>query len=192
MYSIGRQLLYYGFGIACAAPLCGCASSGSQAGRPTTTETVRVAGGGSGALSLSTTGGANATGGTVSYALADVWRVLPAVYDSFGIPRTHADAASYVLGNAGIKIRRQLGGVRLSRFIDCGNAQGGSSADEYEVSFAINTQLGTVDAHQTSVATVIEASARPIMFAGEQVRCSSTGVLEQRLVAAIGAELAKK
>ncbi len=178
--------------VAALVTVSGCASSGSHTARPTTTETVRVAGGGSGSLSLTTTSAANAAGGTVSYTIADVWRVLPAVYESLGIPRTHLDANAHVLGNEGMKIRRQLGGVRLSRFIDCGNAQGGSSADEYDVSFAISTQLASVDERSTSVSSVIEASARPVMFSGEQVRCSSKGVLEQRIVAAIGAELAKK
>ncbi len=56
------------------------------------------------------------------------WLVLPAVYDSLGIPRSKVDRASYTIGNLGMQVRRRLGNVRLSKYLDCGTTQQGLGA----------------------------------------------------------------
>jgi hypothetical protein len=119
-----------------------------------------------------------------------VWAVLPAVYDSLHIPRSQVDEATHVLGNTGLKLRRRLGTIPLSRLLECGSAQGGPSADTYEVFLSILTtvQPGT-EAGTAFVATTIDAQARPVSFAGEYVRCGSKGELEQRVLNSLKWEL---
>ena len=106
------------------------------------------------------------------------WLVLPAVYDSLGIPRSKVDRASYTIGNLGMQVRRRLGNVRLSKYLDCGTAQQGPSADSYDVNLSVTTQLQAEPTGATRVTTTVAAMAKPIMLSGEYSRCSSTGEIE--------------
>ena len=84
-----------------------------------------------------------------------------------------------------LKLRRMLGNVPLSRYINCGNAQGPPSADTYEIQASIVTQLRPDGEGGTTVTTTVQTSGRPVMLAGEYAACSSRGVLEQRIIALI-------
>src|SRR5690349_16319289 len=53
----------------------------------------------------------------VAFPLQQVWRVLPAVFDSLGIPITDVDPAQHVIGSSGFKARNRLKNVPLSKFI---------------------------------------------------------------------------
>jgi hypothetical protein len=113
--------------------------------------------------------------------IAKVWQDLPAVYDSVGIPRTTIDPATHTLGNLGMQIRRQLGKVRLSKYLDCGSAQQGPSADSYDVHLKVTTQLHEEPSGHTRVTTVVDAMAKPFMLSGEYSRCASTGEIELKV-----------
>src|SRR5690348_4337675 len=90
--------------------LCGCASSGTNvaaAARPAT-QTVGVgslgtSGTSSGNLTIAPSGGPNVN--TLDFPVDKVWRILPAAFDSLGIPVARIDPASKVMGNDGLKIR---------------------------------------------------------------------------------------
>jgi len=174
------------------AAISGCASTKAAQPQTAPVETVRVGGGGAGTLSVTTVSSVSANVGTVPFSIDRVWRVLPSVYDSLRIPRSQVDGAAHVIGNTGIKLRRRLGDIALSRLLDCGNTQGGPSADTYEVFLSILTKVqpGT-EAGTTIVATTIDAQARPVSFAGEYVRCGSKGELEQRVLNSVKWELLK-
>ena len=118
---------------------------------------------------------------TLEFPIADVWRALPVAYDSIGIPVGKMDTLSRVVGNEGYKLRRKLGGVPLTRYLDCGQAQGFKSAETYEISLSVLTQLQPAGTGQTTAATVVQASAKPVNFAGEYSACESTGELEKRV-----------
>ena len=118
-----------------------------------------------------------------------IWRVLPAAFDSVGVPVTRLDAAGKVIGNNGFKIRQRLGKVALSRYIDCGETQIGPNADSYEVYLTVLVQVRPVGTTSSSLVTTFEASARPIAFSQAYSRCSSRGSLETKLLAAIKAQL---
>jgi hypothetical protein len=109
------------------------------------------------------------------------WLALAAVYDSLAIPRSRTDAASHSLGISGMQIRRRLGNVRLSRYLDCGMAQQGPSADDYDVNLSVSTQLQPDATGGTRVTTTVGAMAKPIMISGDYSRCSSTGEIELRV-----------
>lgn len=106
------------------------------------------------------------------------WLALPGVYDSLAIPRTKVDEATHTLGNSSMQIRRRLGNVRLSKYIDCGTAQQGLSADSYDVNLSVITQLQPEPTGATKVITTVAAMAKPVMLSGEYSRCSSTGEIE--------------
>ncbi|MDQ6634727.1 MAG: hypothetical protein M3Z10_08220 [Gemmatimonadota bacterium] len=170
--------------------LGGCAS-GATIERPPTPQTVRVSGSAAGNLSVGMNSTTDAKVTRVTAAPADVWRVLPGVYDSFAIPLSSVDDRTRVLGNTGFNLRRRLGSVPLVRLIDCGTTQGGPSADTYDIRLSVLTQVTPVEGGGSSIITTVDAMGRPVAFSGEYVRCTSTGSLETRIADAIQAQLRK-
>lgn len=162
--------------------LSACASSNPVPARAPT-ETIRVLGAGGGALTLTSSTVANVS--SIPFSVDQVWRVLPAVYDSLGIPISTLDAAQRIIGNAGLKLRRQLGKVSLSRYIECGSTQIGQNADSYDVHLSVITTVQPDEAGMATVATTLEARAKPITFAQDYSRCTSKGVLEKRVADAV-------
>ena len=168
--------------------LLGCAC-GASAGvsRPTsTTIDIRSMGAGGGSVTISPGSGPNVN--TINAAVNDVWKVLPAAFDSVGVPVTHIDPASRSIGNEGFKVRQRLGKLPLSRSIDCGQTQIGPNADSYDVYVTLIVQAIPVGAG-TRLVTTFEASARPVTFSQAYSRCSSRGSLEGRLIDAVTAQL---
>jgi hypothetical protein len=171
--------------------LAACASgSSTTAARP---ETVRVVGGGglgSGAVNIRGAS-SSASVSRVAFPLDAAWRALPSVYDSLRIPPTTLDPKTHHFGNEGMKIRQRLGSVQLSKYIDCGQAQIGPSADSYDVFLSVTTTLQAANAGETEVSTLVEASARPLAFGQEYTRCTSRGTLENAVAAILAAKLTK-
>lgn len=172
------------------AVLASCSTSNVVESGPAP-ETVRVIGGSTGAIAMGVTATpASARSTSLSAAPGQVWRALPAAFQSLSIPVSQADSASLVVGNAGFSVRRRLGSVPLVRLIDCGSTQGGPSAETYDVRLTVTSQVRASDAG-SSLATTVEAMGKPVAFSGEYIRCSSTGVLEARIADAVKAGLGK-
>jgi hypothetical protein len=167
----------------------GC-SSAPQPSPTATPQTVRVSGGGSGAVTLGMSPSVDARASVISASLVDVWRVLPAAYEAMSIPISTMDSTTRVVGNSGFNLRRRLGSVPLVRLIDCGTTQGGPSAETYDIRLIVTTHVAAVEGG-TSVSTTVEPMGKPAAFSGEYRTCSSTGVLESRLADAVKSRLAK-
>lgn len=166
------------------AAVIGCASAGTTSSGPGT-QTVRV---------VSPTSTASfaipPTDPTrtheLPYALEQVWRALPGAFDALGIPIGVMDPANRLAGNTGLKVRRQLKNVPLSRYIDCGGStQLGPNADSYDVNLSVVAAVRSVSPTVSSVSITFEAVGRPATFAQEYSQCTSRGVLETRLMDAI-------
>jgi hypothetical protein len=164
------------------AVVFGCASSNTAPGSAST-ETARVIGStGEGAMHAIEHGSAPIAGeSSVAGPVGKLWNAIPAIFDSLGIAPGTVDPAAHMFGNRGLQIRRQLGGVRLSKYIDCGSAQARPSADFYDVNLSVVTQLAPVDSANTKVVTTVDAMARPVSFSGEYIRCATTGEIESRI-----------
>jgi len=166
------------------AVLTACASSASSTSQ-STRQTVQVSDGSSGAvgslLNVNTHTDANNT--TVQYSLDKVWAALPVAFDSLAIPVTDFDAKAYTIGNTGFKVRRRLGRTQLTRYLECGQTQIGPNAESYEITLAVMTKVmpgaGTT---ATNLSTTVEATGRPLAYAGATVRCTSKGTLEEALM----------
>ncbi|MDB4877844.1 MAG: hypothetical protein JWM41_4290 [Gemmatimonadetes bacterium] len=154
-------------------------------------ETVRISGGGTGTMQMSTTPNAAPNVATVAAPIDAVWRAMPLAFDSLGILTNTVDPAAHVIGNTGMKIRRQLGKVPLSKYLDCGSTQGPPSADTYEIQFSVITQLTPAAGGATTVTTTIDGRGRPVTMAGEYSRCSSKGTLEQAIAAVARSRVAR-
>lgn len=123
---------------------------------------------------------------------ARVWKVLPAVYGIMDIPIANYDAEKGIVGNAGLKLFRRLGKVPLTRYLDCGSTQVGPNVESYEVMLSVLTIANPVpgDTSLTVVHTSVDASARPMQFAGAHTQCRSKGALEAQLLQTLKVQLA--
>jgi hypothetical protein len=159
------------------AVITGCAST-TPGPTSSPTSTVRVMGEGGGALTLTSSTMANVT--TIPFSIDQVWRVLPAVYDSLSIPITTVEPSKHLVANEGFKLRQTLGKTPLSRYIDCGATQIGANADSYDVYMTIVTHADA-GSEGTKLSTTLEAAAKPVSFSQAYSRCTSRGVLETRI-----------
>ena len=170
---------------ACASGTSG-AAGGSAIGASPPPQSIGMAGS-SDRMTIAPGSGPNRN--TLAAAADEVWRALPAAFDSVGVPVTKTDAANKVIGNDGFKIRQRLGKVPLSRYVDCGETQIGPNADSYEVSITLVVQVRAATPTSSALTTTFDAYARPLAFSQGYSRCSSRGALEARFLAAINAQL---
>ena len=166
--------------------LTGCASTPPGSALPGRDETARVTDASGNALRFRP--GEAAARTTLAVPRDAAWRVLPAVYDSLGIPVTLIDPATHTFGNSGFTLTRRLGKTSLTQYIDCGQTQGFASAETYEIYLGVMTQLHPgPDPGTTVMATSVDAAGRPMTFQGGYTRCSSKGELEKRIAERMGA-----
>ena len=163
-----------------------CASSSGTA-KPAT-QTIR--GGGAGSLTISSRSVSDVS--HLAYPAEAVWRIMPSVFDSLGIPVTVLNPVTKTIGNYAYKTRQRLGRLPLSKYLDCGNTQIGPNADSYDVVLSVTTSvMPDGDPAKTKVVTLVEAQSRPITFNQAYNRCSSKGGIESRVVDIIEARLRK-
>jgi hypothetical protein len=172
------------FALLSVIALCSCASGGSGSAIPGAVPEVPI---GTGDMRVRNTEGPMVS--IVTFPLDRVWRVLPSVYDSLRISLTDVDPAHHMIGNSGFKVSKRLGAVALSKYLDCGKTQGFPSADTYEVSMAVFTQLDADKSGATTVSTRVDASARPMQFNSTPTKCVSTELLENTILGVIKAKL---
>ena len=168
--------------------LVGCASSSHPESARPTSESVRVVG--ETGLNIRMAGSDGAATGTVAFAPDKVWTVLPAIYDSLGIPVGTVDPTRHLIGNTGFKAYQRLGKTSLAKLIDCGKTQGFPSADSYDIYLQITTQVQPRDAGSV-LSTLVEASGRPMVVKGDYIKCSSLGVLEAAILGGVRDRLKK-
>lgn len=166
----------------------GCASSTSpppEAARP---ETVRIVNAGGGGMSIGTSNAPRAMATKIARPVADVWAVVPQVLESIPIPVDHLDHNTRTAGNSSLKLRRRLGKAPVSRYLDCGTTQAGPNADSYEVLLSVMVETQPADG-QTQIRTSVQGLARPVLFAGDYIRCQTTDELERYIAKLIGERL---
>jgi len=124
------------------------------------------------------------------YTVDKVWRALPAVFDSIGIPIAMLEPTAHRMGNEAFKVRSRLKGVPLSRYIDCGNStQIGPNADSYDVVVTMLAEVHAAESGASSLRHTFSALARPANFSQDYSQCSSKGTLELRFMALLTSAL---
>ena len=171
------------------ALLTACASSGTTESVRPVAETIRLNGGAAGSLTINPS--SSTAYHTLPYAVDQVWRVLPTVLESMGMTIGVLDPATHEAGNAGYKLRRQLGGVPLSRYFNCGETQIGPNADSYDIYLSALARLTAAPDGTTTISTTMDAAARPVAFSQDYTRCTTRGELESRVLSAIRKALEK-
>ena len=175
--------------IACAT-LLGCASSSTTTGGAAPLESIRISGGAGLPTTTVDTHPTNAASTTlVGFSLDRVWIALRVAYDSLAIPVSIVDAPSHTIGNGSMRIRRMLGNVKMSKYVNCGDTQGGPSADTYELVLSVVTRAEAAESGTTRLVTSVDAQGRPLTISSEYARCTSTGGLETRIAQIVTAQL---
>jgi hypothetical protein len=166
-----------------------CVTSSGAAGSPPSSETVRVGDGAGGSMMAEIHPTVNAIAAVVPFTLDRTWGAIRTAYDSLSLPVATFDPATHTIASPTLRLRRRLGERPLSKYINCGNTQGGQSADSYEVQLTIQTVLQGAEAGTTRVLSTLSAEGRPITLAGEYTHCTSTGNLERRVTELLNAQL---
>lgn len=176
--------------VVCATLVAGCQPKAEPAVAPQPSQTIAIPGTNGGTPMTMTISRTTSPAVRVVAGSADaVWRALPTVYSVLSIPIEERNVAARTLGNPALKLRRRLGDVPLSRYLDCGSAQGGPSADTYDVLLSVETRVQAVGADSAMVTTVVDGRGRPVAFSADYVNCGSRGALEKRFFEVLGVQL---
>ena len=177
--------------------LTACASGGAgeppkPAGPAGNAERTRTAGAAEGSnLDMSYRSTNFVSSNLVAATLDSAWAVLPEIWKSLGI--TTIDGISTKdrrLQTGQMRLHRQLGGVALSRYIECGRTTQGLSADIYFIVMRLETVLTGNDGAvlvQSAMAVTGEGTGN----SGQVTRCSTSGELERRIAERLATRLQK-
>jgi hypothetical protein len=105
---------------------------------------------------------------------------LDAAYAELGIEVKFRDHSTGQLGNRRFSRLRNLGGVRLSKYVGCGFAETGPVADTYRVTISLVSQVTPVDSG-SRVDTHLTAYAEDMGSSKGTLSCTTLGALEQRI-----------
>lgn len=122
----------------------------------------------------------SASSDTVFLSARAAWETLPQSFARYELAVGGIDTAGRVLRSQ-VRVRRVLGGVRLSRIINCGSGAGGSKAEIYNVFLTVMTRVDSLSTVSSVLRTLVTATAHDPTVVGNRVECSSTGWLEPRL-----------
>jgi hypothetical protein len=145
-------------------------------------ETTRI-GAASGTMTMTTNRDIATNAKTIPDLVDRVWPAVRAAYDSLAVPVAIFDPATHSVGNSTLRVRRRLGDVPLSKYLNCGSTQGFPSADTYEIQMSVLTQVRPDPATGgTTIFTTVQGQGRPMTISAEYTPCSSTGGLELKLI----------
>lgn len=183
MHSQGKSVIRrLSLPIAASLLVGACASSAPVPGSVTRSLPMGTRGSSQGGVGLEVT--ARNDGQTVNLAAspAAVYEALVASYAAIGIPLTRQDPAGMVIGNDGIKLRRQLGKIEMRKAFDCGGTPGMPNSETYQITATIISSVRPDASSGASVTTVIDASASNPSYPASGVRCGSAGAIESAIV----------
>lgn len=116
---------------------------------------------------------------------------IKTAYEDLNLTVDMSDPVNGLVGVQLVKGQTTFAGFRMSRLFDCGSGTSGvPNADSYRLTIVFLTLLDAQDAAHTKLRIGVVASAVPSAGSrSDALQCSSTGVLEQKLVDLAGAHL---
>lgn len=126
---------------------------------------------------------------TIPVGADSAFNLVLKVYRDLQIPTTNLDARQRMAGNPSLKIRRRMGGISLSKYIDCGHKDGVSNADEYDIVLNVGSAIGPSGPASSTISTRVDGVATHPIFS-TQTACSTTGELEMRIALAVRSKAA--
>lgn len=121
-----------------------------------------------------------------------VWPIAVAAFSAVGLRIDGTDARLHQVETRGQVLRRQLNGISLSVYFDCGNEMSGSIADSWRL--RVDARMAVTpaaSADSAQVMTLLSVNASPVEGTSTQLsQCSSRGRLEARIAQVIREALA--
>ena len=111
----------------------------------------------------------------------DLLREVAATYDEMGIPINTVNPEARLIGAVEARLRSDLGGDPLSKYLRCGETITGSVADQYEVYLTVLTQLEPMETGGAVVLTHVRGWAVQGGRSGNNIRCATRGRLEREI-----------
>jgi len=171
---------------AALALLGACASGGSQAGTDVgiapAPQQITTAQGQN--IRFNTTSTTVAVTELIPVAVDSAFNLLMKVYADLQIPTTNIDSRQRMVGNSSFKVRRRLGGVTLTKYLDCGAKDGVDNADSYDIVLTVNSAVGGTGPTTSTITTRVDGVATHPVFS-TQTSCSTKGELEKRIALAV-------
>lgn len=163
--------------------LAACASSGGDmpSGGTTEVNTQLQTDYGDRSITLRTTEDIYVSNDTLPEASGNLYRQLAATYDEMGIPITKVNPEANLIGAVETRLRGDLGGRPLSRYLRCGSSITGSIAEQYQVYLTVVTQVEPLETGEAGVFTHLTAIAQQGGRSGNNIRCATRGVLEREI-----------
>lgn len=116
---------------------------------------------------------------------AEVFAVLPAAFQSVGLPAPEIDPQQGIAVVQPFTVTRRIGDARMSTLLDCGRGPAGLYADSYRIHLSVVTQVTADGASGSSILTRLEAIGQNTGGTSGNARCSTSGQLEASIVDAI-------
>ena len=127
---------------------------------------------------------------TLTAPAARVHEVLAASLGDVGLNVREMDPRVQQVGTGPFRAQFRIGKQRLSTFVDCGvDAQGLRQADSFSMTLRVTTQVVQESETRATVRTLVQAMGRPASTSGNDIRCPSTGKLEERIAEAVARRL---
>ncbi len=128
----------------------------------------------------------------IAIAVDKVFGALPAAYEALSIPVTTMVSKDRMLGNLEFKARARLGSLQMRRLLDCGAQLGEPNSDSYQITMSVSSEVKDNGDGTSTLATLVQASGRPVSFSGADVRCTSLGDLEKRIATMVQVKIAEQ
>jgi hypothetical protein len=162
-----------------AAAACSTGPGPDVTATPTTTR-----------ISLGSSGGVDIRGSSEQVAITSdlpissdsALGLLRAAYADLQLGAARVDVAARTVTVSAAKIRRRLGGVALTRYLDCGAKYNIPNAETYDVQVTVTSQVTAVGEGRSRLSTNVQAAASdPFQPASNQVVCTTLSTLEARI-----------
>jgi hypothetical protein len=187
---LGARLVVVGVVGAAGVIIAACSSAAKQAPIDVSSQTVRttVVTGVGDARKVDATPENAARSMMLPVGPDAVWRVLPDVYTELGITVDFVTQRERRLGTEQLVVRRRMGGVPLTKYLDCGvSGSGGGTpnAETYEITLSVASQVTSRQAGSSIVTTWVSGLGKSVTFSGQVAACTTTGQLERTIEAKV-------
>jgi hypothetical protein len=133
-----------------------------------------------------------ATTATLPVAPTTVWAAVKQAYQSLGIPVTVENPASQQLGNMSFVKSREIGGTRMSEFVNCGMGMTGPNADAWRIDISLLTDVERMTPSGTNLRVTLKAQGKDVSGGSSYlIPCASSGRLESLIIDRVKAAVAK-
>lgn len=118
----------------------------------------------------------------VPFAPVPTFRALSAIYEDLKVTAEIRDSARLEIGNTAFFKRGDIGGKRLSAYLECGSGPMGVYADNYRIDLSLVTFVRPLTATTSAVRTVLLGTVVNVNDGSRLAKsCATTGELERRI-----------